>query len=265
MAGVISPAGRPFRGALSLPALATSIEHAFAMRGVRAVALAINSPGGSPVQSALIARRVRVLARENDLPVFAFIEDVAASGGYWLACAADEIFADRSSIVGSIGVVSAGFGFADAIKKLGVERRLHTQGRYKAILDPFRPEDADEVQRLSIIQKDIHEAFKDHVRDRRGKRLKGDDAALFEGEIWTGGQARALGLIDGLGDMRTILRERFGDKVRLRPVAPPRRWFRQRLGLGLGLGGLAGADSGDLIAGLLDAVEARALWARYGF
>ena len=243
--------------------LAVPIQQAFSLRGVKAVALSINSPGGSPVQSALIARRVRSLAREKELPVFAFIEDIAASGGYWLACAADEIFAEPSSIVGSIGVISAGFGFQDAIKRLGIERRVYAEGRHKAILDPFKPEDPNDIERLKILQRDIFQDFKDHVRERRGKRLKGDEETLFNGDVWTGGRAAELGLIDGLGDLRTVLRDRFGERVKLRPVGASRRWFRRRIGLTLGSSDNL-SSSEELVNGFLDAMEARALWAQYG-
>jgi signal peptide peptidase SppA len=255
--GVISPTPQPFRGSLNLAGLAGAIEQAFTLRGVKAVALAINSPGGSPVQSALIAGRVRALAREKNLPVFSFVEDVAASGGYWLACAADEIFADTNSIIGSIGVVSAGFGFPEALKKLGIERRIYAEGQNKAILDPFKPEDAGEVERLKLLQKDVHQSFKDHVRDRRGKRLKGDDETLFNGDVWTGGRALDLGLVDGIGDMRAVLRERFGDKVRLRVISAPKRWLRRKLGL-------AAFGTDELVLNLFEALETRALWSRYG-
>ena len=255
--GVISPTPQPFRGSLNLAGLAGAIEQAFTLRGVKAVALAINSPGGSPVQSALIAGRVRALAREKNLPVFSFVEDVAASGGYWLACAADEIFADTNSIIGSIGVVSAGFGFPEALKKLGIERRIYAEGQNKAILDPFKPEEAGEVERLKLLQRDVHQSFKDHVRDRRGKRLKGDDETLFNGDIWTGGRALDLGLVDGIGDMRAVLRERFGDKVRLRVVSAPKRWLRRKLGL-------AAFGTDELVLNLFEALETRALWSRYG-
>ncbi len=255
--GVISPTPQPFRGSLNLAGLAGAIEQAFTLRGVKAVALAINSPGGSPVQSALIAGRVRALAREKNLPVFSFVEDVAASGGYWLACAADEIFADSNSIIGSIGVVSAGFGFPEALKKLGIERRVYAQGQHKAILDPFKPEEADEVERLKLLQRDVHQSFKNHVRERRGKRLKGDDETLFNGDIWTGGRALDLGLVDGIGDMRAVLRERFGDKVRLRVVSAPKRWLRRKLGL-------AAFGTDEVVLNLFEALETRALWSRYG-
>lgn len=258
LSGVISPAPQLMRGALSLAELAGPIQQAFETKGVKAVALSVNSPGGSPVQSSLIGKRIRALAREKEIPVFAFVEDVAASGGYWLACAADEIFADPTSIVGSIGVVSAGFGFPDALDKLGVERRVYTQGRNKAILDPFKPENPDDIERLKALQKDIHEAFISHVKDRRGRRLKGDDDALFNGDVWTGGQAQALGLVDGLGDLRTVMRDRFGEKVQLRVVGANKSWIRRRLGLS-GLD-FAGAAAG----GVIHALEERALWARYG-
>lgn len=263
LSGVISPSGRPFSGSLNLASLEAPIQQAFSLRGVKAVALSINSPGGSPVQSALIARRVRSLAREKELPVFAFIEDIAASGGYWLACAADEIFAEPSSIVGSIGVVSAGFGFQDAMKRLGIERRVYTQGKHKAILDPFKPEDPEDIERLKLLQQDIFQDFKDHVRERRGKRLKGDDDILFNGDVWTGGRAEEMGLVDGLGDLRTVLRDRFGERVRLRAVGASKSWFRRRLGFALS--SPDGLDSHEaFVNGIVNVLEARALWARYG-
>jgi len=260
LAGMISPTPQPFRGGLSLPSIAGAIERACTVPGVLAVALQVNSPGGSPVQSSLIAKRVRNVAKENDLPIFAFVEDVAASGGYWLACAADEIYAERSSIVGSIGVVSAGFGFEEAIKKIGVERRLYHQGRNKAMLDPFKPEDPEDIERLHAIQKDIHETFIDHVRDRRGKRLKGEDDDLFNGDIWTGQRALELGLIDGLGDLRSVMRDRFGEKVQLRVVGGERSWLKRKFGLT----GPWSAEPQELVSGTLAAIEERALWSRFG-
>ena len=179
LAGVIGAGGGALRGeGLSLHGLNSSIERAFKVKGARAVALAINSPGGSPVQSALIGERIRALAAENDVPVIAFVEDVGASGGYWLALAADEIFADENSIIGSIGVISAGFGFVDGMKKLGVERRVYTAGEFKSLLDPFRPEDPDGVARLKAIMEECHGNFRSWVRERRGERLKGEDATF---------------------------------------------------------------------------------------
>ncbi|HJM60185.1 MAG TPA: S49 family peptidase [Alphaproteobacteria bacterium] len=262
LTGMISPTPQVFRGNLNLAGLVQQIERAGHTRGVRAIALQVNSPGGSPVQSELIAKRLRAVARESDLPLFAFVEDIAASGGYWLACAADEIYAERSSLIGSIGVVSSGFGFTEAIERHGIERRVHAQGRHKAMLDPFRPENAADVARLEGLQKEIHQAFKDHVRDRRGKRLKGEDDRLFEGDVWTGEGALALGLIDGIGDMRTVMRDRFGKKVQLCVMGPRKSWFRRRLGMSRAP--TFDLDPHSVISGVFTAMEERALWARFG-
>ena len=264
-AGVIGNLG-PLRRGLSLAVAAHQIETAFKMRRLVAVALAINSPGGSPVQAALIVRRIRALAEEKDVPVFAFAEDVAASGGYWLACAGDEIYAEESSIVGSIGVVTQGFGFTGLMKRLGVERRLHTAGEHKAILDPFLSEKPEDVERLKEIQEDIHGAFKDLVRERRAGKLKAPEDELFSGAFWTGRKALEVGLIDGIGDMRGVLREKFGENVKLRLVAGPRPWLRRRLGLAMGGGGTGRdfSDPGDWAASLLAAVEERLWWGRFG-
>src|SRR3954471_14629813 len=228
LAGVIGSVGLGGRG-MTLAGLERALDAAFGHKHARAVALLINSPGGSPVQSALIAGRIRSLAEEKKLSVLAFVEDVAASGGYWLACAADEIYADPSSIIGSIGVVSAGFGFQDLIARYGIERRVHTSGKRKAMLDPFQPENDDDIVRLKAIQSEIHEAFKNMVRTRRADRLNGGDEDLFTGEIWTGARARELGLVDGLGDLRSVMRGRFGEKVKLRLVQGDRRWWRGRI------------------------------------
>jgi signal peptide peptidase SppA len=269
LSGVISAAGG-LRPGLSLASLAAVIERAFAVPDRPAVALAVNSPGGSPVQSALVAGRIRQLSEEKKVPVLAFCEDVAASGGYWLACAADEIWADPSSIVGSIGVVSAGFGFHELIERWGIERRVHTAGERKALLDPFRPEEPDDVARLKRIQVEIHEQFKDMVRRRRAGRLKAPEDDLFTGDVWTGARALELGLVDGLGDLRTVLRGRFGDKVRLRLVQQDRRWF-PRLPRLQAPGGAPAAQAGAAEAwaegaarGLAAAAEERAMWARFG-
>ena len=264
LTGVIGQLG-PLRQGLTLASLAGLIDRAFGEKNLKAVALAISSPGGSPVQSALIHQRVRSLAREKDVPVLAFVEDVAASGGYWLACAGDEIYANESSIVGSIGVVSAGFGFVDLIEKVGITRRLYTAGERKAILDPFLPENADDVERLKSIQQDIHGSFKDLVGRRRGRRLRDAEEDLFTGEFWTGKRAQDLGLIDGLGDLRTVLRDRFGDKVRLKVMQQKRGFFRRKLGLQLGdTGGSLDRAGYSVGAGLLASVEERAMWSRFG-
>ena len=255
--GVIA-AGSRLRGGLNLAALASQIERAFKTRHLKAVALAINSPGGSPVQSALIAKRVRALADEKKVPVFAFAEDVAASGGYWLACAGDEIYADENSIIGSIGVIYAGFGFQALLEKAGIERRMHTRGDKKMMLDPFAEENAEDVTRLKALQKDVHDSFKAYVRERRGDRLKGGRRRLFSGEVWTGKRALGLGLIDGIGDLRSVMRERYGDKVQLRVVAGRRGWLERRLRLPLGMSPVGWAEQ------LIEAVEARAHWSRFG-
>ncbi len=261
LSGVIGVGG--FRPSLSLAAMESLIERAFKLPRLKAIALAVNSPGGSPTQSDLIAKRIRDLAEERDVKVMAFCEDVAASGGYWLACAADEIFARETSIVGSIGVVSAGFGFPELLGRYGIERRVHTAGDKKAMLDPFRPEKKDEVARLKALQKEIHDSFIAQVRARRGERLKGDDKTLFSGEFWTGKSALELGLIDELGELRQVLRARFGEKVVVRRIDGAKPWWRRRLGLGAG-DAPAGFDVQGALTGVLAAAEERALWARYG-
>lgn len=262
LSGVIGRMGGLRGAGLSLEGLERSIERAFAPRGIDAVALAVNSPGGSPVQSALIAGRIRQLAEEKNIPVLAFAEDVAASGGYWLACAADEIYADESSILGSIGVISAGFGFPDLLARHGVERRVHSSGARKGMLDPFQAESPDDVERLTAIQSDIHDSFKELVRARRAGKLKGEESDLFNGDIFSGRQALAVGLIDGIGDMRTVLRQRFGDKVRLRPVGERRSFLRRRFGLARER--RSGMARGDLAGQFVAAVEEWAHWKRFG-
>jgi signal peptide peptidase SppA len=263
LSGVIGLRGG-LRPGLTLAAFAPAIERAFAIPDRKAVALMINSPGGSPVQSALIARRIRQLADEKKVPVFAFTEDIAASGGYWLACAADEIFADESSIVGSIGVVSSGFGFQNFIARYGIERRVHTSGERKAMLDPFQPEDPEDVVRLKTLQADIHDSFKAMVRERRGNRLRAAEDALFTGEFWTGRRALDLGLIDGLGDLRSVMRDRFGDKVQLRLIHQERRWLAGRLRLGGPVPAFGPGWADELAGALVNVAEERALWSRFG-
>jgi signal peptide peptidase SppA len=262
LSGAIGAFG-PIRSGLTLAGLESNIERAFKLPRLATVALSINSPGGSPVQSDLIARRIRDLAAEKEVPVVAFVEDVAASGGYWLACAADEIFARESSIVGSIGVISASFGFTGLMQRVGVERRIHTAGDKKSMLDPFSKEDPKDVARLKAIQEDIHEDFRSLVRARRGARLKGDDKALFSGEFWTGRKAVELGLIDDVGELRQTMRARFGDKVVLRRVDSAAPWWRRRVGVG-GAGPLGLFEPREWASGALAAVEERALWSRYG-
>jgi signal peptide peptidase SppA len=259
--GTIMAGGGQFRPSLSLASTAGVIEKAFAYQEAPAVAISINSPGGSPVQSRLIYKRIRDLAVEKNKKVLVFVEDVAASGGYMIAVAGDEIIADPSSIVGSIGVVSASFGFTDLMKKVGVERRVYTAGKNKAVLDPFRPEKKEDVDRLKALQLEVHETFIDMVKERRGSKLK-DDPDLFTGLFWTGKKGLALGLIDALGDMRQVLRDRYGPKTRLSLVSSPRGFFARRLGF---FGSRSAADiAAEAASGLLDAAEERALWGRFG-
>jgi serine protease SohB len=252
----------PLRPGLTLAGSARTLERAFAVRDASVVALAINSPGGSPVQSHLIFRRIRDLAAEKNRRVIAFVEDAAASGGYMIACAADEIVADPHSIVGSIGVVGGSFGFDKAIAKIGIERRLYTSGEHKAMLDPFLPENADDVERLKKLQREIHDSFIALVKSRRGGKLKGAESELFSGEYWTGTRGLELGLVDAIGDLRGALRQRFGDKVVTPLVSAERGWFGRRVP-GIGFGRDAATGSG-LAEDLISALEARALWARYG-
>ncbi len=264
LSGVIG-AVTPLRPGLSLAGVARTLERAFGTKNAKAVALVVNSPGGSPVQSRQIFLRIRQLATEKKLPVLVFVEDVAASGGYMIACAGDEIFVDPSSILGSIGVVGGSFGFEGLIKKIGVERRLYTAGEHKATLDPFLPENPEDVERLKAIQREIHQVFIALVKGARGSRLKGADDYLFTGEYWAGGRAVELGLVDALGDLRTTLRARFGDKVVTPVIAPASGPLAGLLGRrSAGAGALLGGAS-DLPEGLISALEARAVWARFGF
>jgi signal peptide peptidase SppA len=263
LAGIIG-FSTPLKPGLTLTSVARALERAFNMRTAKAVALLINSPGGSPVQSHLVYRRIRQLAAESARPVIAFAEDVAASGGYMIACAADEIFCDPSSIVGSIGVVGGSFGFPKLMDKLGVERRLYTSGEHKAMLDPFLPENPQDVERLKALQRDIHEEFIELVKRSRGARLKGPEKTLFSGEYWTGGKAIELGLADGIGDLRATLRARFGDDVVTPLVAPARGWFG-RVQPSVAPSDITGLPrAADFAEEIISALEARALWARYG-
>jgi len=252
----------PLRPGLMLATVARSLERAFSVRRARAVALMINSPGGSPSQSHLIFRRIRQLSEEKKVPVLAFVEDVGASGGYMLACAADEIFCDQYSIVGSIGVVGGSFGFPKLMDKLGIERRIYASGDRKVMLDPFQPEKPEDVRRINAIQKDIHQHFITLVKERRGARLKGADKTLFSGEFWTADRALEMGLVDAIGDLRSILRLRFGEKVRMPLIMAGRSLFGRPVpGVSLtdALGGKA-----NLTDEMLSTLEARALWSRHG-
>lgn len=262
LAGAIGIGG-PMRPALTLASAAGPLEKAFGMKGAKEVALVINSPGGSAAQSHLIHQRIRGLAKQHELSVTAFVEDAAASGGYMIACAADEIVADPASIVGSIGVVSAGFGFDRALGRLDIDRRLYASGENKAILDPFSPEKPEDVERLKDIQREIHELFIALVKERRGSAL-GDDPDLFTGAFWTGQSGLELGLVDRLGDVRSVMRERWGDKVDLRATTPKVSLLKRLTGRGdpsgVATSGLAVGFAEEALA----ALEARTHWSRYG-
>ncbi|HEV7646559.1 MAG TPA: S49 family peptidase [Actinophytocola sp.] len=257
--GVITPTPSPLaRGTININTVESALNRAFDHERLRAVALAINSPGGAPTQSALVGERIRELARRKRVPVLAFCEDVAASGGYWLACAADEIYAHSSSLVGSIGVVTAGFGLNGLLERVGVERRVYTAGAHKVRLDPFRPEKDEDVEWLKSLQTQLHDQFVGWVKERRGNRLRSDDD-LFTGEIWTGAKALELGLVDGVGNLREVIAERYPEAEIT--VAEPKRPLLARLGIG---GVAAGVSAADRVMGALEAVEVRATWSRFG-
>ncbi|MCE3233224.1 MAG: sohB [Rickettsiaceae bacterium] len=254
LAGIIGGSGKLKKG-ISFDEVEDDIEKAFKVKNLKAVALQINSPGGSPVQSELIAGRIITLAKEKGVPVYSFVEDVGASGGYWLSCAGDEIYASGNSIVGSIGVIMSTFGFAEAIKKLGVERRVYYQGENKSILDPFKPEDPKDVEILLNLQKEIHAEFKSYIRRRRGTRIKKEDEdLLFSGEFWTGTKALQLGLVDGIGDMRSIIRKKYGEDIEFVKVSQPKGWLKRKLGLA----------GGAFAEGVIGAVSDKQIWARFG-
>jgi signal peptide peptidase SppA len=259
MFGIIAGGQMPWIGpTLNLAQLGGLLERAFSIPRLKAVALTVNSPGGSAVQAALLARRIRQLSAEKKVPVVAFAEDIAASGGYWLAAAADEIFADANSIIGSIGVIRSGFGFPELLQRLGIERRVRAFGDKKSFHDPFRPEKPDDIERLDKMMREMHQNFIEYVRERRGPKLKSpEDPDLFSGEFWSGARAMELGLIDGLGDLHTVLRARYGEKLKLLTVVPPRGLLRR-----FGLAPIGRQE--NMVQGLLAELEARAMWARYG-
>ncbi len=259
LSGVIA-SGSHLRPGLNLAAIAPALEKAFSYKDAPAVAIIVNSPGGSPVQSNLIFQRIRQLADEKEKTVLVFVEDVAASGGYFIAVAGDEIIADPSSVVGSIGVISASFGLNKAISKLGVDRRVYTSGKSKSTLDPFLPEKKEDVAHLKQLQEEIHETFIDVVKSRRADVLKEDDETLFNGLFWTGKTALSLGLIDGIGELRSTLKERYGEKTRLKLIDTKK---------GFGMRRLFGGSSQDNLArhlsdGVIGSLEDRAIWARFG-
>jgi signal peptide peptidase SppA len=255
LSGAIGAAAGFGKQGLSLDELEGSISQAFELPKVKAVCLQINSPGGSPVQSELIYRYIKQCSKKNNVPVYSFAEDVAASGGYWLLCAGDEVYALQSSIIGSIGVIAAGFGFVDVIKKLGIERRVYTQGENKSILDPFQKEKKEDVDLIYAAQKEIHEAFKDLVKTSRGEKIsKADHKDLFSGKFWTGKQAQALGLVDGINSLHDVMKDKYGEDVELIRINRPKGWLKRKLGI----------SADNVVDGLIAKVEERSLWQRFG-
>ncbi len=257
LSGVIGVSS-PLMPGMTISSVSKQLDQAFGYSSAKAIAIVINSPGGSAVQSHLIYQRIRSLAEEKKKKVIVFVEDAAASGGYMIACAGNEIIADASSIVGSIGVVSASFGFQNLIDKLGIERRVHTAGERKVILDPFKPENPEDVKKLEALQKEIHDHFIALVKESRGDKLKGQEKALFSGEFWSGKKARELGLVDEIGNLRDTLRKRYGKKVQTPLIAAPTSLLRRLRGSTTGLPDTNWAES------LISAMEARSLWSRYG-
>lgn len=257
--GVIQAGGSQFRPALNLAAVEDLLDKAFGMKRAPAVAISINSPGGSPVQSRAIFNRIRDLARQKEKKVLVFVEDVAASGGYLIALAGDEIIADPTSIVGSIGVISGGFGFPELLKKIGIERRVYTSGENKSVLDPFQPEKQSDIDHLKSLQQDVHRIFIDMVKERRGAKLS-DSPDLFTGLFWSGEKGLELGLIDGVGDMMAELRRRYGDEVEIEKIAASRGF----LGRFISTRKSGGEIGAGLASGLAETAEERAWWSRYG-
>jgi len=256
--GVIGKIGMTKSG-MTMKDLNKLIEKTFKIDKLEAVCLVINSPGGSPVQSDLIAKRITTLAKEKDIKIFGFVEDVAASGGYWLACAADEIYASHSSIIGSIGVISSGFGFHEAIKKLGIERRVHTEGKTKSVLDPFKPSRDSDVKIIKKIQKEIHQHFIDTVKERRSGRLTQSDDILFNGEFWTGQIALDYGLIDGIGDMYSFIQKKYGDKVKIEYIENKQSWIKKKLGMA----SLSKEFTSDFADSLVDSLEQKIAYNKF--
>ena len=245
------------KSGLCLYSLNELIEKAFAIPKLRAICLSVNSPGGSPVQSELIAKRITSLAKSKKIPVYSFVEDVAASGGYWLACAGDEIYASKSSIIGSIGVISSSFGFHEAINKLGVERRVYTEGQNKAILDPFQPVKAADIKIIKQLQQQIHQHFIDYVKERRAGKLTQSDDILFNGEFWAGESAHDFGLIDGIADMHSFINNKFGDDIKIEYIASKQSWLKKKLGM------TNNNNLHEIADYFLDAIEHKVLYKKF--
>tara|TARA_B100001996_G_scaffold306447_1_gene247650 strand:- start:222 stop:1025 length:804 start_codon:yes stop_codon:yes gene_type:complete len=252
LTGIIGNAGK-FKQGIDFSGQEKIIEKAFSLKKSKAIAITINSPGGSPVQSHLIYKFIREKAKKNKKKVIVFAEDVAASGGYLIACAGDEIYANSSSIIGSIGVIYSSFGFTELIKKVGVERRVHTAGKNKSTLDPFLNEKSEDVERLKKIQLDLHEDFIKVVEDSRGSKLKKSEIELFSGEFWSGRRAKELGLIDGIGNANEILKEKFGEDIIIKNFEKPKGWLAKKI------------SSSNQMDQFINIIEERSIWQRYGF
>lgn len=257
LSGVIGKVNN-IKSGLSLSSMNELIEKAFAIQKLQAVCVIVNSPGGSPVQSELIAKRIRMLSLEKQIPVYSFVEDVAASGGYWLACAGDAIYASKSSIIGSIGVVAAGFGLHDAIAKIGIERRVYTEGKNKSILDPFQPVKNSDLKIIKNLQKLIHTHFIDYVKERRAGKLTQNDEILFNGEFWAGETAVDFGLIDGIDDMHSFIARKFGTDIKIEYIAPKQSWFKKKFNIAS-----ADVELDTMVGYLLDAVENKAIYQKF--
>ncbi len=251
-AGVISDSTLTNKPSINYQRFHESVEKAFNTKNVKAVALVINSPGGAPAQCSLIGDQIRALSEDKDIPVYAFVEDIAASGGYWLACAADEIYVQESSIVGSIGVIYSGFGFQNLIKKYGVERRIHTAGENKSFMDPFQSEDKDDVARLKDMQNDIHDSFKGWVRARRKEKLMVEEKDIFEAQVFSGQKAVSNGLVDGIGRYESVMKDKFGENIKLKDATPEKKWSPLSL--------LKSSGVPDMLGSFYE----RYLWSRFG-
>jgi len=258
LSGVIGKGGKIDQG-INIENVNPILEKAFETKGAKAIAINVNSPGGSPVQSELIYTRIKELSVEKKIPVFTFAQDVAASGGYFILLAGEEIFAHNASIVGSIGVISAGFGFEDLIKKIGVERRIYAQGKNKAVLDPFSPENPESIEILKSAQRDVFESFKDLVRQNRKEKLKESDDYLFNGAFWSGKKAAELGLVDAIGDMRNVMKNKFGEKVKFINIEPKKKGFIKEL-----LSNKVGEFNSNLAGNLINKIEEKGVWGRFG-
>ncbi len=259
MAGVIADSSNTRKAGISFQKYTKLIDKAFGIDNVKALALVINSPGGAPTQCALISNQIQRLSKEKEVPVYAFVEDVAASGGYWLACTADKIYAQETSIIGSIGVISGGFGFTELIQRHGIERRIYTSGKDKSFLDPFTEEKPADVKRLKKLQSQLHESFKNWVKESRGDRLNGTDAVLMEGGFWVAPEAIEKGIIDELGDVTEVMKSEFGEKVKFIEMSPEKKMFA-----GLIPFGAEAKIDGEILIDALDVMNNRALWTRYG-